>query len=227
MKKVFPTVRCVVVVLLAATVLIARPTANLLAQSVASDKGKLADGRTVAAAYRALQQKNASLAERRFREVLAHSPGDGSALAGMGYIAMRRQDFVSALYWLKKAERHGQHNAGLRHAIAIARFWLQMNAAESALSHHQLQAAETSARKALAIQPRNPNATLLLARVLAADGRLPAAIVLDRQVAVADPASAEAWSGWLKTSTALHQPQPPLAAFDRLPPNAQAHLRQN
>jgi|GEM_PF-5595579 len=227
MKGLSSILRGVGLVLIAASILIASLAANVFAQSVAPDHGKQADGSSVAAAYRALHRKNTRLAERRFRAVLAHSPDNGPALAGMGYIAMRRQDFAAALHWLEKAERHGQHNAGIRHAVAVSRFWLEMKTANSALEHHQLHTAETAARRALALRPDDSGATLLLARILAADGRLAAALALDRQVAVADPANVEAWSGWLKTSASLHQPRPVLAVLDRLPPAAGAKLRRN
>jgi Flp pilus assembly protein TadD len=71
----------------------------------------------MAAVNRALQQKNTALAEQRFHAILLREPGNTSAMGGLGYAAMQRQDFSSALHWLELAQRHGGNNAGVRRAI--------------------------------------------------------------------------------------------------------------
>ncbi|MEO6830544.1 MAG: tetratricopeptide repeat protein, partial [Acidobacteriaceae bacterium] len=184
--------------------------------------------RLEAAAYRALRQKRTSLAEQRFRAILAAHPKDGSALAGMGYAAMQRQDFSAALHWLQLAERHGTRNRGVLHAIATARFWQNMQAASSAVEQHRMKDAEAAAQAALRIQPGDPQATLLLAMIYSDTGRPSLAMPLYRQVAERNTTSAnpEAWAGWLKTSASLQQPQIALAALDHLSASERAQLEQ-
>lgn len=191
-----------------------------------------------AAAYRALQQKDTALAEGKFRQVLAQRPNDGPAAAGMGFVALQRQEFSSAVRWLELAERHGDRDGGVHSALLTARFWQCMAASQSAMTDHDPQQAEAQLHTALQLQPESSVAILALARLLAATGRQAQALPLFRELALrgggrgpgsrndapAPPDAVEAWSGWLATSTGLRDSADALAAYRDLSPEAKEQL---
>ena len=190
----------------------------ILAAAFAHAQSEQTSSYEEAFSYRALQQKNLPLAERSFRQILLHHPGNAPALAGMGFLFMQRQDFSTAIHWLQLAEQHGARDAGIRQAMIASQFWLHRNAASVAFAHHKMQDAEAEVQIALRIGPENSNAILELAQVMEATGRPAGAIRLYRHVLVKTPTSVEAWSGWLTASIPLHQAAAVIQAEQQLPP---------
>src|SRR5690348_12315454 len=63
---------------------------------------------------KALQAGDLNTAEKAFQEVLTHEPNDPGANANLGVIYMRRQQWPTALHYLKAAERLAPNLAGIR-----------------------------------------------------------------------------------------------------------------
>ncbi len=204
-----------------------QPTAAELSRIAAARRSGAAE----AAAYRALQRNDLSAASDKFQAILAQNQSDAPALAGMGFVSMRRQNFAPALQWLKRAEQHGSRSAGVRQAVLTCRFWLAIETASTALVNKRTTDAEAAALSALHMEPDSPDATLMLARVRAAQGQPSAALDLYREVAQSSSASpanvADAWSGWMTASVALHQSPLILRQFESLSPETRGRLQQN
>ncbi len=94
-------------------------------------------------------------AERRFREVLAREPGNLSAIHNLGQVFYLTQRIGEAIEYFRRATEAAPNTAELWGALAT------MQEADN-----RLDAAETSARRALTFEPYNVTAAVALSRVL-------------------------------------------------------------
>ncbi|CPR13863.1 Cellulose synthase operon protein C [Brenneria goodwinii] len=81
--------------------------------------------------YAALQSGDLSTAKSQFEALLAQKPQDADALAGLGFIALRNEDFVGAENYLNQAINIGGPNRERWVALAQdARFYGELNKAK-------------------------------------------------------------------------------------------------
>ncbi|MCG8707078.1 BCSC C-terminal domain-containing protein [Brenneria sp. 4F2] len=81
--------------------------------------------------YAALQRGDLSAAKSQFEVLLAQKPQDADALAGLGYIALRNEDFIGAENYLNQAINIGGPNRERWLALAQdARFYAELNKAK-------------------------------------------------------------------------------------------------
>ncbi|WP_413556163.1 cellulose synthase subunit BcsC-related outer membrane protein [Brenneria sp. L3-3Z] len=81
--------------------------------------------------YAALQRGDLNTAKSQFETLLAQKPQDADALAGLGYIALRNEDFIGAENYLNQAINIGGPNRERWEALAQdARFYAELNKAK-------------------------------------------------------------------------------------------------
>ena len=160
--------------------------------AVAQAAGRNAESQ---AAYRALNAKHLEDAETKFKAILAKSPDDSSALAGMGYIRMQQGNFGGAISYLVQAKQDGSKDTGLDPAIATSRFWNTMGEGAIALNENDLPRAEKQYRTALGMRPASTEALEGLGGTLLRAEQPEAAVPYFQQFVKLKPSAAHAWRG--------------------------------
>ncbi|HZU09323.1 MAG TPA: cellulose synthase subunit BcsC-related outer membrane protein [Pseudacidobacterium sp.] len=175
-----------------------------------------------AAAYRALNSGRLDEAKDKFQELLSKQPRNAHALAGMGYLYMRQQDFVSAADYFERARAAGEH--GLDSAITNAHFWQKMTDAGNELGSGRAEAAIVDYNAALQIKPNSVDALEGLGNALQQTGDyVQAAQTLDKAVHL-DPQRATAWRNLLLVQSSANDSQAVIDANARMPRNVRAQL---
>jgi tetratricopeptide (TPR) repeat protein len=129
--------------------------------------------------YRAQREGLAALeagrieeAQGRLQEALARRPNDGEAVGALGLVRLRQGRHAEAIEQFRRARRLDRANAGRWNGlIRTARYWGLLQQAAQAREAGQLDAAEARVREARAIDPKEPNAAVELARIHLAAGR--------------------------------------------------------
>jgi tetratricopeptide (TPR) repeat protein len=147
------------------------------------------------AAYRALNEKHLDDAEKQFKTILAKTPDDPNALAGMGYIRMQQANFGGAISFLVQAKSDGSKDPGLEPALATSRFWYTMAEGAAALEQNDLPAAEKQYRAALSQRPDSIEALDGLGGTLLKAQRPEAAAPIFAQYIKVKPSAPHAWRG--------------------------------
>ena len=147
------------------------------------------------AAYAALNAKKLPEAESRFKAILAKTPDDPNALAGMGYIRMQQTNFGGATSFLVQAKQDGSKDPGLDNALATSRFYYTMSEGQIALNEGDLPLAEKQYRAALAMRANNPEALEGLGGTLLKAQQPEAAVPVFVEFVKVKPSAAHAWRG--------------------------------
>jgi tetratricopeptide (TPR) repeat protein len=147
------------------------------------------------AAYRALNGKHLDDAENQFKAILAKTPDDPNALAGMGYIRMQQANFGGAISFLVQAKSDGSKDPGLEAALATSRFWYTMSEGAAALDQNDLPAAEKQYRAALSLRLDSLEALEGLGGTLLKAQRPDAAEPIFTQYIKLKPSAPHAWRG--------------------------------
>ncbi|CAB3752125.1 cellulose synthase operon C-like protein [Burkholderia paludis] len=134
-----------------------------------------ARGRTVADGFAALDRDDLATARDRFSSVLAAAPNNGDALGGMGIVELKQEHFPQARSYLERASRAG-NPARWRSALTSATYWTYTSDALGAQSNGDFAKAKSLYERAIALNPSD-----ITAQVLLGDGLL----------ANRDPAGAE------------------------------------
>jgi tetratricopeptide (TPR) repeat protein len=142
---------------------------RLIAQGKAGVKVDRA-AQAITAGWAALQAGRLDEAGERFEEAMALTPRDGEAAGGLGLVRMRQGRHAEALEQFDRAAARGDR-AKWERLADTARYWLLLAEARRAREAGELALAESKARQARAIGPREPDAAMELARVLVAAGR--------------------------------------------------------
>ena len=122
--------------------------------------------------YNELNQGNLEQAEVEFQRVLAKSPNDADALAGIGYVALNKGEYSKAADYLKRSAAQGGNQANKRREQADeAQFLAQLEQAKSAYQAGNIaQALELSAPLAKRKGEAGRGAKLFRADVLRHNG---------------------------------------------------------
>jgi len=134
-----------------------------------------ARGRTIADGFAALDRGDLATARDRFGSVLAGAPNNGDALGGMGVVELKQEHFPQARSYLERASRAG-NPARWRSALTSAMYWTYTSDALGAQSNGDFAKAKSLYERAIALNPSD-----ITAQVLLGDGLL----------ANRDPAGAE------------------------------------
>ena len=171
------------------------------------------------AAYNDLNAKRLDAAEAKFKAVLAKTPDEGNALAGMGYIRMQQGNFGGAISFLVQARQDRSKDPNLENALATSRFWYTMGEGAIALNEDNLPGAEKQYRIALQMRPTSTEALEGLGGTLLRAQQSEAAIQVFAQFSKLKPAAAHAWRG-LFLSQVGSGSAPKALATERLIPAA-------
>src|SRR5579885_2776894 len=175
-----------------------------------------------AAAYHALNSGRLNEAKEKFQDLIAKQPRNARALAGMGYLYMRQQDFVSAADYFERARAAGEH--GLDSAIANAHFWQKMTDAGNELGSGRAESAIAGYQAALQIKPNNTDALEGLGNAFQQTGDYQQAAQTLEKVVRLDPQRTSAWRNLLLTQSAANDSQAVVDTSVRLPRNVRAQL---
>jgi tetratricopeptide (TPR) repeat protein len=179
------------------------------------------------AAYNALNAKNLSEAELRFKAILAKDPQNARALAGLGYVRMQQSNFGGAISFLEQARQNGARDSGLDTALESARFYFVMSQGSTALAENDLTTAEQQYRSALTLRPVSAEALEGLGGTLLKAQQPQAAIeVFGRYVRI-KPAAAAAWRGLFTAQFGAGNASDALATERRIPIAVHAQLMRD
>jgi len=128
-----------------------------------------ARGRTVAEGFTALDRGDLVTARARFSSVLASDPNDADALGGMGVAALKQERFAQARTYLERASRAG-NPARWKDALTSATYWTYTSDAIGARSNGQIAQAKALFERAIAADPSDVTAQVLLGEMLLANG---------------------------------------------------------
>ncbi|WP_027802754.1 cellulose synthase subunit BcsC-related outer membrane protein [Paraburkholderia dilworthii] len=127
-----------------------------------------ARGRTVADGFAALDRNDAATARAKFSSVLANSPNDTDALGGMGIAALKQEHFAEARNYLERASRNGNPTRW-KTALDSATYWTYTSDAIGARSNGEFAKAKSLFERAIAMNPSDVTAQVLLGEMLLAN----------------------------------------------------------
>ena len=128
-----------------------------------------ARGRTIADGFAALDRGDIATARSKFSSVLASSPNDGDALGGMGIAALKQEHFSEARDYLERASRSG-NPARWKDALLSATYWTYTSDAIGARSNGEFAKARSLFERAIALNPSDVTAQVLLGEMLLNNG---------------------------------------------------------
>ncbi|TDN63423.1 Tfp pilus assembly protein PilF [Paraburkholderia sp. BL10I2N1] len=128
-----------------------------------------ARGRTIADGFAALDRDDIAAAREKFSSVLANSPNDGDALGGMGIAALKQEHFAEARNYLERASRAGSP-ARWKDALTSATYWTYTSDALGARSNGEIEKAKSLFERAIALNPSDVTAQVLLGEMLLTNG---------------------------------------------------------
>ncbi len=142
-------------------------------------------------------------AEAQFEAVLHDAPHSAGALAGMGFVRMKQEDFASALNFFDASRRASPETARLvQQPMETARFWNAVKKATAALSDNRLDEAIKGYQEALHLRAGSTEAMQGLAGAYMKMGQPAAAAPIFRQLTEAQPQNPQVWRELIN---ALHQ----------------------
>jgi cellulose synthase operon protein C len=128
-----------------------------------------ARGRTIADGFAALDRGDIVTARSKFSSVLANSPNDSDALGGMGIAALKQEHFSEARDYLERASRSGDP-ARWKDALLSATYWTYTSDAIGARSNGDFAKAKSLFERAIALNPSDVTAQVLLGEMLLSNG---------------------------------------------------------
>jgi Tfp pilus assembly protein PilF len=127
-----------------------------------------ARGRVIAEGFAALERNDVATARAKFSSVLASSPNDTDALGGMGIAALKQEHFAEARNYLERASRGG-NPARWKTALDSATYWTYTSDAIGARSNGEFAKAKSLFERAIALNPSDVTAQVLLGEMLLAN----------------------------------------------------------
>ncbi len=128
-----------------------------------------ARGRTIADGFAALDRGDLGTARAKFSSVLANNPNDSDALGGMGIAALKQEKFAEARNYLERASRSG-NPARWKTALDSATYWTYTSDAIGARSNGEFAKAKSLFERAIALNPSDVTAQVLLGEMLLSNG---------------------------------------------------------
>jgi tetratricopeptide (TPR) repeat protein len=166
--------------------------------------------------YKALNAGNLEEAQARFESVLKRHPNSGQALAGLGFVNMKKEEFERALHNFEDAIRIQPQDKAIQQALESAHFWTEMKHGNLALQEDRTDDAINAYQQALALRPTNAEATIGLAGSMMKKGDVQSALPLFKKVAEADPQNAPAWRGYVTALYKAGNSEAAIQAYHRL-----------
>ncbi|RFU44922.1 cellulose synthase subunit BcsC-related outer membrane protein [Paraburkholderia sp. DHOC27] len=128
-----------------------------------------ARGRVIADGFAALDRGDIVTARSKFSSVLSSSPNDSDALGGMGIAALKQEHFSEARDYLERASRSGNPTRW-KDALQSATYWTYTSDAIGARSNGEFAKAKSLFERAIALNPSDVTAQVLLGEMLLNNG---------------------------------------------------------
>lgn len=146
-----------------------------------------------AQAYRALQNGDLASATKQFSDLLKKPGQSARAHMGLGYVAMKQQDFDGAVEHLESAKNEGLRSSGLETSLHEARYWQLMKRANKQSDAGDTEAAGVALQQAIQVDPNRPEANEALAGLWVKKEQPEKAIAILRNVLQAHSDRESAW----------------------------------
>lgn len=127
-----------------------------------------ARGRAIGDGFAALDRNDLATARARFDAVLASAPNDTDALGGLGIVELKQEHFREARNDLERASRGGDPSRW-RDALKSAGYWSDTSDALVAQNRGDVAKAKSLFEHAIATDPSEPAAQLMLGELLLAN----------------------------------------------------------
>ena len=196
------------------------------AKAQQGDQG-IARGPAERAAFAALAANHVDQAQDDFLALLAETPGNPRAAAGLGFLRMKQSNFPAAITLLEQAQQNGLHRADVEDALKTSRFWATVQRGTDALNANHLDEAVAAYKSALLLRPTSVDALDGLSGAYMKAAQPAQAIAVYRQMLKLQPNSAEAWRGLFTAQVQAGQPTDALDTARRLPAAVKAALQTN
>lgn len=184
-------------------------------------------GKELDAAYKALKANRLTDAETGFQEILKKNPKQPGALAGLGFVQMKNNDFASALQNFQAARELTPNNKDVNEALETARFWLTMQQATKAIKEQRASDAEVMFQRALTIRPSSTEALEGYAGALMQQGDIAGATPVLERLVKAEPQNTNAWRTLINAKYQKSGGQAALATIKDLPPAVSTELSKS
>ena len=153
--------------------------------------------------YEYLHAGKLAEAEAQFETVLHEAPNSAGALAGIGFVRMKQEDFAAALSFFEASKQASPETAHLiQQPMETARFWSTVKQATAALAENRVEDAIHGYQEALQLRAGSTEAMQGLAGAYMKKRDPASAAPIFRKLTEAQPQNAEMWSGLIN---ALHQ----------------------
>ncbi len=164
---------------------VAKSTTTTISASSA-DEGK---------GYEALKAGDLAAAESYFRKALHAHPQSSGALAGLGYVRMKQENFEEAAKNFEAAKAISPQNRNIIDGFNTAKFWALEKQGAVALDHDRSEEAARSFQAALELRPNFPEGLRGLAGVRMKQGQFKLAADTYRRLTALDPQNSKTWTG--------------------------------
>lgn len=174
--------------------------------------------------YDHLREGRLDQARAQFEKVLEGTPRSVPALAGLGYVAMKEENFASAVEYLEVAHAAAPKDAAIRANLDEARFYVYLLNGAQALEAREPARARTEFQQAVALRPDDLNAIQGLAGSLLMLKEGAAAVPLYERLTAARDPSPEHWRGLFESSLIASGPRAALDTLGQMPAAVQRTL---
>jgi tetratricopeptide (TPR) repeat protein len=175
-------------------------------------------------AYELLNAGKLDEAQARLEEVLQNSPRSVVAMAGLGYIAMKREDFAGAAEYFEVAAAAGPNDKQVKAGLESARFFLHLQNGTRALNAGDTARAKSEFQEAVTLRPNDLIAIRGLSGAEMKLGERAAALPLLERLTKSEPANAEHWRGLFEARLAKDGPKAAIESFRKMPAPMQKAL---
>jgi uncharacterized protein HemY len=157
-------------------------------------------------------------AQATLEQILQDSPRSVAAMSGLGYIAMKREDFAGAAEYFEVASAAAPKDKQIQTALESAHFFLHVQTATRALNENDSARARSEFDQAVALRPNDLIAVRGLAGAELKLGDKAATLPLFERLTKAEPNSASNWRGQFEAKVAKDGAKAALELLKRMPP---------
>lgn len=195
-----------------------------LKKSAAATGANVITGEDLRQAYNALKADDVAVAEKLFNAAVEKNPKQAGALAGLGFVRMKQQDFPAALKNFELAVKLAPENKVFRDAVKEARFWESMQKGDAALKDKRSDEAVDLFKKAYAARPSDPSVMEGYAGALMQRAEYAAAVPVLERLIKADSTQANNWLNLIGAKQRASGWQAALETVNKVPPGVAAKL---
>jgi uncharacterized protein HemY len=157
-------------------------------------------------------------AQAKLEQALQDSPRSVAAMSGLGYIALKREDFAGAAEYFEVAAAAVPKDKQIQTALESARFFLHVQTATRALDENDSARAKSEFEQAVALRPNDLIAVRGLAGTELKLGDKAATLPLFERLTKAEPNNATNWRGQFEAKAAKDGAKAALDLLKKMPP---------